>query len=438
MNGFIEDYPLTTPVPTKINFIQKSTPELKIKIEGTIKHDYDSYFWSSGGQIDFTIFYRESPDVSYKDSLIMEFSVPFERDEFYQNRKILYSTEAEDRRYQIRENSIHIFELDPDFHVLKGEEISENINFRTFETKIMVDSHLVSTSSYKNSRGKKRYNYKTVYETHVVLFDLYFEKAGKLHRMKISGSIIETGTVSKGFLITILVINFIVTGIILQNLLAQIISDRVFERDESFQFLASFITSCLSPFYLLIFFKHVNSFLWFLYVFGAMGFLYCQNACTYEHLLNLVKKGKCTQRTRGVALLAFGLNICWIIALVFQPWMLLRSFFFYAAVLVIVDLAVLMLTTFMKKEEIVSNVLMAGLRGFLTEILVLNLYVFLFFDAHAELPSIWKRFVLVDLGILVLVMLLAAVVAFVRGVKSRGSGYSEQELREFEEFQQYR
>ena len=187
--GFIENYPLSA--ETSIDADPMSTQTSKrsnpIQIEGTLQAEYRSYVWTSGGQVDFQLYFRELPDSTYKDSLILEFSVPFKRDTDFQNKRILYSKDSENEKFKIKEKDIKLFELDTDFHVSKGDEISENLHFRSFETKIYIEKK-VSTFNKRKKAGLLSVNTKSskiTYKTHIQYFDLYYERGTKLYRIKI-------------------------------------------------------------------------------------------------------------------------------------------------------------------------------------------------------------------------------------------------------------
>ena len=112
--------------------------------------------------------------------------------------------------------------------------------------------------------------------------------------------------------------------------------------------------------------------------------------------------------------LACALNIAWIIILYFQGWLLLRSFFFFAVIFGI-GLYVVFSNTFMRSGEILLCSFLAALRGLLAEIYILILYVFMFFEAHLEVPEVWIRSVLPDLGVFLGLMVLAAVIGSFKG-----------------------
>ena len=406
--GILEDLPLSAATPTTINSTQL-TPHTKITpIQGTLQANYRTYVWSSGGQVDFQIFFRDLEDSTYKDSLIVEFSVPFATNVEYQNKRILYSADAKEEKFKIKQKDIKIYEMEKDFHVLKGDEITEDVNLRTFETTIYVEK--VVSSNYSNRRRRRRVRYKTF----VQHFDLYYERGSQLHRMMIQSQALESNWWMRAFTIFVLVLNVVLIVFVLQNLLAYLISKKLFERNESWQYLATFLTSGFAPLYLLGLIKHMNGWLDYLILFVIILLLCGQNIMKYSHLADLLKKDSFEARTIALGGIVAALNIGWIIALFFQPWLLFRSYFFYAGIFLI-DLIILGIQTYMDKCEIFSCSLMAALRGFLTQLFFYNCYALLFCEAHAELPEIWKPFVLIDLWLLLAFLVISAVVAVLLG-----------------------
>ena len=398
-NAFLEDYPLDTPVPDKTNYIQKTLPSKMTLIKGTLKLAYRLFLWNDGGQMDFTIFFREASDTSYKNSLIMQFSIPYSMNSTYENKQVLYTPTSTDKRFLIKEKDIHIYELDPDFHVLTGEEISEAVNFRTFDSKIKV-----KLTGKVTKHGKKA----TI--TELEFFELYFEKGSQLHRMKILRPE-EGGTDSDSTYTSILLLLIAKWGLLSAfagNTLSIILSLFLADKNESYQFLGSFITSAFSPFYLTILFKDAKNGRWITALIIVIFCVGVQDVATYIHFYEMIKKGNnCNQRTRGVVMITVALNLAWIIVLFFQPWLLLRYYFFYVAIMLAVDSVVLAMSTKMRNDQYLKAAGMVALRGFFTELLFLNIYALVFYLGHGELPSIWARFVVVDFG-----LFLAVIVAY--------------------------
>ena len=199
--------------------------------------------------------------------------------------------------------------------------------------------------------------------------------------------------------------------------------------DESFLFIARFISAILSPFYALFVFKYLKIWICIIFVFLFGGFSFLMNMATCAHISNLADPGN---RAGLILLLAAGLNIAWIIAIIFQPWLIFRCFAFYAGIQLI-DLGVVVLWSFMKSGEIITCSAIAALRGFFIQLFILNVYVYAFYDAHAELPSIFKRFVLPDLCIFVVLMLITSVVAYMKKTGKRDGeiSYPPSELVEY-------
>ena len=411
--GFIEDFPLSTPTPTTINTNQKSQHTKIVNIEGTIIAEYRPHFWSSDGQVDFQIFFRKLPDSTYKDSLIIEFTVPYTRDKQYEDRRLLYTTETKKTRYLIKQKGIKIFELEKDFHILKGDEITEDVNLRTFETEIYVEKD-VRVSQTKNGRSRS-----TRYSVYVDHFDLYFERGTTLHRMVIKAKTLESNKSLWVGLIALLCFNFFGLVLALQNLLAYYISDKLPQRArEKHQFVGTFVTAVFAPFYCLGVLKHMEGWFEIMILFLVIILMSLQNLSTFLHFGELIKQKKFRERTFAIAAFVAALNIGWIIVLFFQSWLILRSYFFYAGILLI-DLVVVILKTYMQNTEIATCSVLAALRGFLIQLFFLNIYAYMFYQSHGVSPVVFKPFILVDFGLFLLLIVVSAFVAMNKGSKSR-------------------
>ena len=427
--GYLEDYPLDTKdedILITVNGVQWAKPERKISVVGTLQSDYISDFWSAGGEMEFQINYREGSDEGYERSLVLEFSVPFARNESYQNREIIYSEGQEDPRYHLDKRDLKVFRVDQDFFVLRGKEIADGVSFRAFYTQILVRT-VTSGSSIDET------------ETDVIdigAFELVFEMRSKVHRLKIIGRKENHSWMTRDSVEIILVAIIFLFEFLIQNMLTSWIAKILKENREEFQFQASFVTMFCWPFYLVILFAYSTGVSWVAYLIFVIFVLCIKNLNSYYHLINVVQKRAMGKLTFQFPIVMTILNLSWIAVLYFQPWLLLHSFVFYSFVLVFIDLVLLFFTSSLRFHQVLATAGMAALRGLLAEMVILAFYVFVFYEAHGELPSRGKWFLAVNLVLFLVLMGISGIIALVVGRKNNGSGYSKELMENSHEIEQ--
>ena len=386
-------------------------------VEGSMQAKYRSLVWRGRGQIHFKVFFREVQDsTSMEDSLLIEFSIPFTKDKEHQDRRVSFSTETEDKMFKITEKALKIFKLDNDFNVLKGAEISKKVEFRRFETQIYIGKRDISDLKGKENKEEKirfwRKRSQVTSKTHIEHFDLYFTIDSQLHRLKIDTSSFRPTPCLRNFILGILILNLICIGIFLQNILAALISEKLFRRRQDSQFIATFTSAIFSPFYALILTKYVPTWTALALVVLLTAFTFLTNIAAFSHISYLAEKGetRATNQPGLVLLLASGLNIAWIAALFFRPWLIFRGFAFYAGAQLI-DLIIAFNSSSMNRDLMTKCSPIAALRGFFIQLFIQNVYVYVYYDAHVEIPQIFKNFVLVDLALFVGLMLISGLLA---------------------------
>ena len=411
--GYIEFYPLATSLPAPLDDIP-TTPHTEIvPIQGTVNAKYHSYDWTDVGKIEFKIYFRELPDATYKDSLVIEFSIPYPKKSYdYRNNRDIFSTSSQDPMYLIKKEDIKIFNLENDFQIFKGEEISDKVKLKIFKTDIIIRK--------VKTREKRRRGYRTriSYVPVLRLFDLYFEKGDQLERMVIDTKSIEEED-QKRVMIVLLVVGY--CALIFPFLiicLPESLSKKLSEAQEDHEFIGSLITIGFWPFNLLPAFKYTEG-TWEKFVLLILIlWLGLLTVTSSQQLARLFQQENVRDSTKFIVGLACALNLWWILTLFFQNWLLLHSFFFFAGIFCI-DLFVVYSNNRMKSWKILVCSLIACLIALFVEIFYFSIYVFKSFEAYAEVPEVWIRFVLPDLGVFLGLMVLAAVVGSFKGSSGR-------------------
>ena len=413
-SGTLEDFPNTEfALYSLINRTEESTPRGIMAILGTLELVplKNSTIW-------FQIYYRKTTDSSYQENLILELRAPFALDMTYQDRELDYSTENRDPRFRIREEDIHLYRLETDFHIFKGQEVTKEMVFIRLSTRIFVERLT------KRVKGRK---WGLVISPKIKAFEVVFGKDQTIHRLTVDPNSLDDGPMGEIAFSTVVMIAAPIIIILLQNLIAFLLSSNLEAKKEMNQFQGSFLTVIISPF--------AYTVIWQYYEFqtkkilsgGLILMIFLSHVASFKHLHDLYLR---PQKKYNFVILIFLANLvingAWIYLVVFKrPWLLLVSQIQFAGVFLL-DLAVLACTTKMRLNGLIMNAFMAILRGFLSQLITYNLFFIEFYFTHAEIPGFLDKYLLLDFGVMVVLTLLTAFVAKSKGPGKDREGYTQE------------
>ena len=424
-----EDLSTIREAPSYLEVIHpdQATPPTKYEVQGTISSEYSSHWLYHRGWIEFELYFRRTQGTTFRDSQILIFSVPFFRNEAYQNKEVFYQTDTDDWRLRIDRNTVHLYELEKEFYLLKGKEITPKIQITSLLSRIYVEKH-VHVHHHKHRTTRSIHYYVKLKN-----FELTFWESGELQRLVLNPFTFGRGPYSSFFVGSAFILLILIVGIGGQNLVVVLLGKVLFESNTPQLFLYSLILGIASPFSLIALFGFLRGFDEYIGCLGFIAFISLQNGFTFHYYKTAFDKNELDfEEIQGKILTAFILFLPWLVFLCLSPHYLFRSYFF-SAVIFLVDAAIVYHDSKIDRYAAIVSLALVSLRGFLMQYLFLSLYTYLFYETHSVVPRIWSFF-LQDFSLLGVLAVVSAGIGFTKStwrqraeVEEAGEAFFEME-----------
>ena len=292
---------------------------------------------------------------------------------------------------------------------------------------------------FRNNRGGKRIEYKPEFRH----FEIYYIKDSSIKRLFIDTTTLDDGPIS--FVVYILLVALItILLLFLQNGAVMTLWTNLESIKHQGMFLATTVCALFVPATFIILSKYLQGFFQVFFVCFICLAIEAWNAPSFVRLCTVAEKRNLGDSngssfwlvTISVALLCVG----WVVLLVFEYQLILRTYVFYSF-MVIIDLAIAVFGTKYQIGRLVKASFCVVLRGFFIQMSIYLIYFAFFYGAHLSGPPIFYNYILVDCGILGVFILISVLLGLVkvrngeksdsnREVKSNPEGENNRAFRE--------
>ena len=380
------------------------TPQTSSPIQGSVEIGFKGGLGTSGGQVLVKLFYTKSRPSGALEGRVFEFSVPFELDGVYQNRKLVYSASERDERFRFGGAGFGVFELDQDFQMFRGRSLSGLVRAERLQMMLFIEK--------LGLEGRNQLGGNDQFSAILGQFELWFEADGVINRLSVDPRSLQEEYFAQKVSFSTLLIFGIGAVLFFQNWIIRSIYRNLDkeEQNNALKFAGALVFTLFSPFFILPIFKNLGGFMDLgasLIIFAVLS---AQNLATYELIIRVF--GQKTQNSlRSILAIlvknwqarwATALSIAWILTLFVQPSLVFHSYAVYTLIFV-ADLIAAFKSPENPKEALKSDTLSSALtavRGFLLQAMFLMLYTLIFYMAHSEAPPALRLHFAVDLTLL--------------------------------------
>ena len=352
-------------------------------------------------QITARLYYRGLTNGTYKSTKILRVTFPYKTEDFYYNKDLAYSDQADMEELKLAPDSMTLKHIDNQLSIFEGSEVEGRFRLKDLRTTI----HMKPVSTKRSNS----------FSPEIQKLELYFEDGTTIHHILIDTSMFAKEKTAVYWAPLILLSGIVLTGgssITIAEKLKKFAHDKDWKDVAPLGMVVTDLMFVVTGFVFMKFLDNFNSciligiIVLLVFVFKALE--------TVPWISNL---GSLRLRTKLWLFVIIMVNLAWMVLLYFEFRIILRGFLMFSW-FVLVDLFYLDVSKVQHTASYLKLWLLVTVPGLANQLMFWSLYTMAFWDTHRSLPSLLLSYVLPDL-FLFLVLLFPFFLKFKINTKSK-------------------